>query len=275
MLSLVLFVLFKLRSLGRAHDTLRRTNKGLKKKVAELTGRAEDLERRDRERLDVVDRVTHDLKNQMMPLTSFLAPALNGSLGPLSEPMRRFVELADRSKRHALHQLNNMMEYFRLQRNQCQLELKPVDLVELVDEIADELTKDAGVLDLEFETDFALDSVMVMADRSHLRHAIWNLGLNAIYFNRPGGKTIFRILEAEEPGKVRLEVVDEGQGVPSGEQDKVFKLFYRCSTTTGRKGMGMGLSIVRDLLEAHGSAVHLESREGEGCRFWFDLEAAG
>jgi signal transduction histidine kinase len=123
---------------------------------------------------------------------------------------------------------------------------------------------------LVWQTDIPLDLPQISADPNRLASVVENLVSNAIKYTQPGGMvSVSALVEGEE---ILIGVKDNGSGIAAEEQQKVFEPFYRGNQ--GRRfkqGMGLGLSIARDLMEAHGGRITLESAPGQGSQFTIHL----
>jgi len=115
----------------------------------------------------------------------------------------------------------------------------------------------------------------VLADNRRLGQVLVNLILNASKFGAPN--TSIDVTVALRNGVVRVSVADRGPGVPADQAQRLFEPYYRAPATagTGKDGVGLGLSIVKSIVEAHGGTVGVERRRGGGARFWFELPVVG
>ncbi|MBO9534413.1 MAG: CHASE3 domain-containing protein [Solirubrobacteraceae bacterium] len=118
------------------------------------------------------------------------------------------------------------------------------------------------------------DPLRVTGDQDHLRRVLSNLLSNAIKYS-PGGGDV-RVEAEIEADRVRVAVVDRGVGIPAAQRARVFERFFRVDSPnrSGISGTGLGLALVRDIVQAHGGEVGVDSVEGEGSRFWVTLPAA-
>jgi len=117
----------------------------------------------------------------------------------------------------------------------------------------------------------------VSLDAEAMGQALANLVDNAIKYS--GDRRVLRVKAALRDGHLAVTVADEGLGIPPEEQERIFEKFYRIgrSETQGRRGSGVGLALVRHIVEAHGGRVTVESQPGRGSRFtlWLPLRADG
>jgi two-component system sensor histidine kinase KdpD len=115
----------------------------------------------------------------------------------------------------------------------------------------------------------------VPADGRRLGQVLVNLILNASKFSPPGAPITVVVGPGRRPGAVRVAVEDRGRGLPPGAPERLFRPFYRPQAARDSDGMGLGLAIVRSVVEAHGGRVGAANRPGGGARFWFELPARG
>jgi signal transduction histidine kinase len=112
----------------------------------------------------------------------------------------------------------------------------------------------------------------VLADDTRVDHVLSNLLGNALRYTPPGGRV--RVSAVAEPEFVRFSVEDTGHGIPRQYLARVFERFFRVPGQSGGSGAGLGLAIAREIVEAHGGTIGVESDEGQGARFTFTLRRA-
>lgn len=144
-----------------------------------------------------------------------------------------------------------------------------VDLEDLVRQVADFLTEQAREASVTVEVEAEDEDFVVHGDRERLRQVFLNLGTNGIQASPEGGVLRFRL--RRQDADLRVEVEDQGEGVPEGQEEAIFGLFY----TSRDGGTGLGLPIVRRILEDHGGAVFVEPNEAGGARFCILVPAEG
>jgi signal transduction histidine kinase len=167
--------------------------------------------------------------------------------------------------------IDNLIGSARLIDGRIELNYHPmqVDLAALMREICHlqrELTPDAEILDR-----MAPEPLMVYGDASLLSQVFGNLLSNAVKYSPDGG--LIQVTAAKEGAQIAIVIEDHGIGIPETEQEQVFERYYRGSNTSGIVGSGVGLYLVRTIVELHKGGVALHSREGEGSRFTVRLPA--
>src|SRR5687767_8246006 len=200
--------------------------------------------------------VSHELKT---PLTALRegAELLNDQVaGPLAPPQRQVVGIMRDNSVKLQRLIEELLDYQRALHAAALLEVKPLQLDELVEEAAQahELAAQAKGLRLLIDS----QSAMVEADPEKLRSIVDNLISNAVKFTPSGGTITVRA--RAQAGEAVIEVLDTGPGVPAEERESIFNLFFRGRTKAdsgpgGIKGSGLGLAIARELVEAHGGQI--------------------
>ncbi len=217
---------------------------------------------------DLVRAVTHDVRTPLQVIL-FQAERLARIAGEQGdERVLRSAVTAVASARRIDAMLRDLVDSARLDRGAVRLEPRPVSLPALVRDL---LAGSAGVLDVgRVEMQVPDDLPRVRADASRLERILANLVSNALKYSEPG--TPVRVAAARQDRVVRVSVADRGRGIPAEELPRIFDRFFRGRGAAG-EGLGLGLYIVRMLVEAHGGTVSAESTIGEGSVVSFTLPA--
>lgn len=220
---------------------------------------AAELAEHDRLRRDLIANVSHELRTPLAALRAVLENLVDGVQEPdpatLNTMLRQVTRLSDLSAQ--------LLDLSRLESGGVPLHRERVALAELLPQTIDEtrLASPGAALRLSLDPpDLALSG-----DPARLHQVMTNLLDNAVRFSPPGG--VVQVSAAARDGSVRIEVCDEGPGLPGGEEDRVFERFYRADAARASSGgAGLGLAIVRWIVELHGGDVRAERREPTGCR---------
>ena len=221
---------------------------------------------------DFVSAVSHEFRT---PLTSLrqLSETLNEGR-PLEEERRaKYYQALDRATRRLQKLVEGLLEFGRLESGVMVYRKRDLDVGALVTSVVDEFQREAADrgYHVELKTTDSLPSIS--ADPEALGRAVWNLLDNAMKYS-PECKTIW--VEVEQQGlEVALRVRDRGLGIPAAERDEILRKFVRGSAARAQdvKGTGIGLAMVKHIVDAHGGALHLESAPGEGSTFSILLPA--
>ena len=221
---------------------------------------------------DMLAVVAHDLRNPLNTIAMASSLALELTSAMPDAPGRRQFELVQRSAEHMKRLIRDLLDATRLQSGQLKLEAAPADVERIVGEAFEMLQPLAVQAGLELVMQVEPGLPRLTADRMRLQQVLSNLVGNAIKFTPRGGR--ITIEAASAPGGVRFVVADTGQGIPAEQLPHIFGKFWQ-ARAADRRGLGLGLSIAKGIVEAHGGAIHVESRVGEGSRFLFTVPLAG
>jgi len=229
-----------------------------------------------------LDNVSHDLRTPLTHLRGAAEMALAGppDLDRYREALVDCVEEADR----VLVMLNTLMDISEAESGAMQLQREPVRLTEIVARAVDlyrDVAEAKGVaLDLradtdsaDLETDTPAANIVVMGDRTRLEQVAANLIDNAVKYTSPGGRV--EVTVGREDGGAVLAVRDTGPGIPPDELPRIWDRLFRGDTSRTERGLGLGLSLVRAIVEAHGGTVEVQSRVGKGAIFTVRLPTSG
>lgn len=248
--------------------------------AGELAGRAalalegallhEQALRAVRLRDDMVSVVSHDLRNPLSTIAMVAAMlAEPGTEAPLSDTRAKFVEMIRRSAEQMAQMVDDLLDVARIESGRLALQGRSLVPATVLAEAAQSLLPqaDAAGIALEVEAETGLPEVWGDADR--LQRVLANLVGNALKFTPGGGRITLRA-ELEGGAEVRFSVRDTGSGIPPTDLPYVFDRFWQASRSD-RRGLGLGLPIVKGIVEAHGGRVWVESEAGRGSTFFFTL----
>jgi two-component system sensor histidine kinase ResE len=222
--------------------------------------------RSEKERRDFLASVTHELRTPLHLIQGYLE-AIQDDVIPENQ-QGEYIELVlDEAKRLA-RLVTDLQDINSLERGQV-LQQISLDLDSFMSDIDQRFQGRARELGINLEV--SKGSGRLLADPDRLLQVFINLLENAMG-HTPRGKTV-RVLIMEEHNQVRLAVQDEGEGIPKEALPLIFDRFFRVNKARSRKdgGMGLGLAIVRQIVEAHGGTIKVESDMGEGTTFWIAL----
>ncbi len=219
---------------------------------------AEDL------RDSLVHMIVHDMRSPLLGISLNLE--LLSETPEFSADTRKMISDARLCTQMLVHMAEQMLDVSRLESGSMPLELGPVDLGSLVSDALLGARPAAGTRKL---VQLGEPGMRATCDAALLRRVVANLLANAIKFTRPEGSITVRVLR--ETDAVRVEVQDDGAGIPKEAQARIFEKFGQTSAKDARRGHGLGLAFVRMAIEAHRGAVGVWSELGQGSTFWFTL----
>ncbi len=233
---------------------------------------ADNLHRAETARRNMVADIAHELRTPLSVVQGNLQAILDGVY-----PLEKSEIATIHDETGLLAQLiEDLRELALAEAGQLRLNPQPTDLPVLLGQARDAHRDGAahrGVA-LELRADAAAPSV-AMADAGRVTQVLHNLIANAIRHTPPGGR-VEVALEPGEPGMARVSVTDTGAGIAADDLPRVFDRFWRADRSRSREqgGSGLGLAIARQLIEAQGGRIGVDSRPGQGSRFWFTLPLA-
>lgn len=228
---------------------------------------AAELAEVDRMRRDLVANVSHELRTPIGALRAKLEnlvddvePIERGTLEPMLRQVERLGGLVEQ-----------LLDLSKLEAGVVPLERANFMAATLLEQVIDEWRSRAELRDVRLEAEVQPASLVVNADEDRLRQVVANLVANAVRHSPRGGRVLVRA--AGRDGIVRLEIVDEGPGIPAADAERVFERFYRSdqARSAGEGGSGLGLSIARWIVDLHGGTIHMEPEEPHGCRMVVEL----
>lgn len=218
--------------------------------------------------LDLLHNFIHDLKAPMSSAKSFID--LITVSGDLTDEQKHFAHraLSNIDKMQVI--INTLLEFARME-HQDELNITVCDLLEIFESVIEMSDGFASERRVTIEANIDPNAQFVQADNYFLDHVLSNLVSNAIKYNRIGG-SIF--ISSEPAGEfVRVSVQDTGLGIPENAIDRIFERFYRVETKEHMsiEGTGIGLAMVKSVIERHGGEIVVESIDGQGTTFHFTL----
>jgi len=229
-----------------------------------LTEKNEALEKVSRLREDFVHHVSYELRSPLTNIIGFAQLLGTEAIGALNEKQRDYTSHIVRSSGALLAIINDILDLATIDNGALTLELENVDVTETIAQAAAGLYDRLAGGKLELKVEIAPQTGRLRADSRRLRQVLFNLISNAIGFSSPG-QTI-TVSATRSGNDVRITVSDEGRGIPAEVKEKVFDRFESHSLGSSHRGVGLGLSIVRSIVELHGGRVELDSAPGRGTR---------
>lgn len=224
----------------------------------------------ERLRDDFVATLTHDLRTPLLAAIQTLKFFLDGSLGSLEDKQKVLLSTMQKSNEDLLGLVNALLEVYKYEAGKLNLCKTNFSLKDLITQSYKELEPLAKNKNIEFNLNFeADDDLAINADRGEIRRVITNLCGNAINYTNMNGK--IDIVIKEQQGDVIFSVVDNGNGIPAEDIPNLFKRFSQGTSKKRSTGTGLGLYLSRQIIEAHGGKIWLESKLNKGSEFSFLL----
>jgi signal transduction histidine kinase len=236
---------------------------------AELEEQNAQLRESERLKSDLVNTVSHELRTPLSGVLGFTKLLLTRDFD--SETRRHYLGIIDAQARRLAELIDDFLDMRRIEEGRFERAQELVDMVTLLREEAQLYSLQSPKHRLAVEV--GPRPLPVMGNPDRLRQVIGNLISNAIKYSPQGG--IVEISAEAENGSVRVEIRDEGMGIPLSQQPQIFTKFFRGdAAASGISGTGLGLAVSRDIVESHGGRIGFTSAEGEGTTFFVELPGA-
>ncbi|WP_431074093.1 ATP-binding protein [Microbacterium phyllosphaerae] len=223
---------------------------------------------------EFVGMISHELRTPLSAIIGFLDLLQNDPAQPLTPDQQEFVGIIERNAQRLLNLVGDLLFTAQVESGRFPLERREADVVELVRNAVESAGPHAQREGIEIVAEVPTAPVRLSIDSGRIGQALDNLLSNAIKFTGTGGRVTasLRMLD----GAVELAVRDTGVGIPEDEQGMLFTRFFRASTATQNAvpGVGLGLTITRAIMLAHGGSMDVTSKEGVGTEFRMLLPAA-
>ena len=232
------------------------------------------LEQADQAKSDFISLVTHELRVPMTSIRGYTDLLLGEMAGPLNESQREFLQTVRRNLERMSVLIRDLSDINRIETGRMKFEMAVFDLRDAVENVVDDLREAIESKDQTIATSLPDELPAVYADRTRINQVLANLLSNANKYTPQGGAITVDVQSRDDHALVA--VVDDGIGISEENQAKLFTQFFRAEDEAVREqtGWGLGLSIVKKLVEAHGGEVGFESKLGEGSTFTFTVPFA-
>jgi PAS domain S-box-containing protein len=244
-----------------------------RKRTEELMLQAkEQAERTSKFKDQFLSTMSHELRTPLNAVLGFSDLLVDERYGPLNEKQRRYIGHIHTGGKHLLTLISDILDLSKIEAGRMELALENLlvqgafaEVLGVMQPLAD---KKSQVLSTNVE-----GRLVVRADATRFKQVLMNLLGNAVKFTPNGGR--IEVAARADGAKVRVEVRDNGPGIPAEEQRRIFEAFYRLQES-GKKteGTGLGLAITQRLIELHGGELSLQSDGSHGSCFYFSLPAA-
>jgi signal transduction histidine kinase len=221
---------------------------------------AAGLAEADRQRRDLVANASHELRTPIAGVQATLENLIDGVVPCTPATLAAMHGQVERLARL----VHDLLDLSRLEAGAATMQLGPVALVDLVHGVVADLGH--ALPGLRVDVVAARDDLKVHADADRLAQVLTNLLTNAARYCAR-----VQVIVDEVPGGVQLAVVDDGPGIPPGEEGRIFERFYRADRARNSGGSGLGLAISRWIVELHGGRIRAERLDPHGCRMVVEL----
>jgi len=223
---------------------------------------------------DFVAAVSHELRTPLTSIYGFAETLLREDVPFGDEERRIFLGYIASESERLTEIVDQLLNVARLDAGDLQVELGRIDVASVVSEIVGTVVESGAMNGHSVEIDLPQEPLAAQADPEKVRQVFNILVENALRYSPAGGKVT--VGARKNADRVEVRVVDEGMGIPAAERERIFRKFYRAESAArdGAAGTGLGLFIAKELVTAMGGRIWVDSTEGEGSSFSFELPAA-
>jgi two-component system, OmpR family, phosphate regulon sensor histidine kinase PhoR len=236
---------------------------GLYEQQLEIVGKLRDLDRR---KDDFLSTVSHELRTPLTSIIGYLELVLDGTAGELSEPMRTMLDVVDGNAIRLRALIEDLLVLARIEDGSLHPSSDRVDVAQVIEHATETVRSQAEDGGVQLFVDAGPTNLKVIGNARHLDLVALNVISNAVKFTPSGGRVSVVVRFDADTREVLLTCSDSGIGIPERDQAGMFGRFFRASNATLQAipGTGLGLSVIKGIVDAHGGAVALTSREGKG-----------
>ena len=230
-----------------------------------------DRKRVERLKNEFVSIVSHELRTPLTALVGSLGLVRSGTLGRLPDKVQDLIEISQASAQRLVALVNDILDIEKIEAGSMEFDFAPTEAVALVRQAIAETEPFGAKYDVALRLEERLGQVSVRADADRLTQVLTNLISNAVKFSPQGETVIVRLTREGED--IRFAVRDHGPGIPAHMHRRIFEKFTQVDSSESRSkaGTGLGLTICKDIIEAHGGRIRVESEPGMGATFSFAL----
>jgi signal transduction histidine kinase len=226
------------------------------------------LAKREEERKNILSMFAHDMKNPVVVIRGFLSRMLSGKAGPVTERQLDYMTVMSDELSRLEGLIMNFLEFSRFESNSHNPVPVPFDITKAIERRIEAAKGEADKKGITLLYEFPGNTTAVVnADAVQVDRVLTNLLDNAIKYTGMGGTV--RIVLSNREREILVQITDTGTGIPEDSLSRIFNEFYRISRDS--KGSGLGLSIAKKIVEAHGGRIWVESEHGKGSTFSFTL----
>lgn len=223
-------------------------------------------------RKQFVADISHELKTPIFAAQGYVHTLLDGAMDDV-EVRQKFLKKSAKSLDYLDRMVHDLLELSQIETGNVVMMYDHFDIVQLMDEVIEDFEQLATKAGVKVKRNKGTREAIVYADYTRVKQIVQNLVSNAIKYNVRDGKVIITITDL--PDKVQIGIEDTGSGIPPEDLGKIFNRFYRVDKSRtkikNKASNGLGLSIVKHLLESHNSKIKVESEIGKGSVFSFSL----
>ena len=225
----------------------------------------------DRMKSDFVSAVSHEFRTPLTSMSMAVGLLLDRTAGEINDRQKQLLGAMEEDVKRLTNLVTNLLDLSRIESGRLELDIVTLEPRSMIDASVERFKPQIEERGAVLVRDYHEPNVMVRADPKKVRLVLSNLLNNAIRYTEPGGK--ITVGAARKGERFQIWVEDTGPGIPKAYQEKIFEKFFQIKRKgpASAGGAGLGLAIAKEIVEAHGGRIWVESTEGTGSRFVFTL----
>ena len=247
--------------------------KEVKKFATDKKLEIETLKVREEYRREFLGNVSHELKTPLFTVQGYISTLLDGAMDD-KKVRKKYLERAEKGVERLVYIVEDLDMIAKFEMGEMNLDLSKFNIVEVIQNVFDllEMNADKKNIILMFDRKYN-KAINVFADKDKIQQVVTNLVMNSIKYGKENGTTEVTIEDLVD-SKLIVRIRDNGEGIAKQHLSRIFERFFRVDKSGARSegGSGLGLSIVKHIIEAHGESIYVESEFGKGSEFSFTIE---
>lgn len=243
--------------------------KKIRERTNELVKTLKEMEGISKAKSDFISSVSHELRTPLTSVKGFSSLLVAEKFGALPPEAKLRLEKIDQNVNRLVDMVNMLLDISRIESGKTEIKIAPADIIKLIKDTSDFLSPQMQAKKITFETALP-DELTVLMDKNLIERVLINLINNSLKFTPEGGKITLTCVKENEHAKI--SIADTGCGIPKEDMGKLFSEFYRSQLTKALPGTGLGLSLVKRIIETHKEKIWVESEVGQGTTFFFTLK---
>jgi signal transduction histidine kinase len=257
--------------LRRAMDQLRESQRKIEERNRELLALNAELVRANCHKSEFLANMSHELRTPLNAIIGFSEVLLGQGFGPLNKKQEQQIASILGSGQHLFRLINDILDLSKIEAGKMEVLRERFSLSALLKEVFGVMSVLAFKKGITLECHSAEESLDILADKGKLIQILYNLLNNAIKFTPPGGSITVEVMD--ESDLIKVSVLDNGIGIDPKDHARIFDAFEQVGSSRNRphEGTGLGLALVRKLVQMHGGSIWVESTPDQGSRFTFTI----
>lgn len=246
----------------------------IKERTKELADALEELKIISKMKSDFVSAVSHELRTPLTSIKGYASILIEGKAGNIPDFVKERLEKINKHSDGLVRLINDLLDIARIESGKVEMKFETENIKDIVENVADLLSPQIKEKQIRLTLEIPDTLAKVCIDHSQIERVLINLVGNALKFTPEKGNITVRAKETNE--KIQIDVQDTGIGIPEDAKEKIFSEFYRVDNLINQslKGSGLGLTLVKYIIEAHKGRIWVESQPDKGSCFSFTLPKA-